>query len=142
MKRIIITLLFLTASIPAFAQSGAIWQLAGAASHYFSGASTNSTLVQAGARVLASINAYNSTTTVYYLKLYDKATAPTCGTDTPVLTLPVPNQPSGTTVGQTMAAPYAGIAFTNGIGFCITGASADNDATSAATGVTVDLVVK
>ncbi len=56
--------------------------------HYIGAVSTNSTLVAAapanGQRSVYAINAFNSNATTYYLKLYNKATAPTCGTDVPV----------------------------------------------------------
>lgn len=143
MRRLIAALALLTiGSTQALAQSGALWQQAAGASHYFSAASTNSTLVQAGPRILAGFVATNTTTTAYYLKFYDKATAPTCNADVPVFTIAVPSQPAGTTVGQISAWPYAGLAFLNGIGFCITGAAADNDNTNAATGITLSLAVK
>jgi len=142
MKRILATLAIVTMATPAMAQSGAIWQQASAASHYFSAASVNSTLVQAGPRVLFGFVATNTTATSYYLKFYDKATAPTCGTDVPVFTIAIPSQPTGTTVGQVSAWPSYGIGFLNGIGFCITAASADADTGVAATGITISLGVK
>ena len=39
--------------------------------------------VKAGRVELTSLNASNSTATAYFLKLFDKSTAPVCGTDTP-----------------------------------------------------------
>ena len=142
MKRLIAVLAIIALTAPAFAQSGALWQQAAGASHYFSAASTNSTLVQAGPRILAGFVATNTTTTTYYLKFYDKATAPTCGTDVPVFTVAIPNQPAGTTVGQINTWPYAGFAFLNGIVFCITAAAADADTGVADTGITLSLGVK
>jgi hypothetical protein len=142
MKKLLIALALVASSTPAIAQGGSTWQAAAAPLHYFSAATTNSTLVMAGARILSGFTATNTTTTVYYLKFYDKATAPTCNTDVPVLTLAIPSQPAGTTAGQIGAWPYAGFSFINGLGFCITGAAADNDNTSAATGVTLSLGVK
>lgn len=141
-KLLTFIVLFTMATSPTLAQSGAMWQTAVAPSHYFSAASTNSTLVQAGPRILSGFVATNTTTTVYYLKFYDKATAPTCGTDTPVFTIAIPHQPTGASAGQISSWPFSGLAFTLGLGFCITGAAADNDATSAATGITLSLGVK
>jgi hypothetical protein len=114
-------------------------------SKYFSAASTNSTLVQAAVSsnkfvTLKTGIALNTTMTVYYLKLYDKATAPTCGTDTPVWTLPIPFATSNAVGGFVL--PLAdGLQFKLGLGFCITGAIADNDTSNAATGVVVNLGV-
>lgn len=142
MKRTIIFLVALViAPVYAMAQ-GLGWQAAVSPRHYFSAASLNPTLVQAGYRILVNISVSNTTTTVYYLKFYDKATAPTCGTDTPVLVLAVPNQPTGTTSGQLDIHTNNGFAFSSGIGFCLTGAAADADTTNAATGVTINLGVK
>jgi len=104
--------------------------------HYLSTASTNATNVKAAAGTLHSITAVNTTATIYYLKIYDKATAPTCGTDTPVQTYPVPASATG--AGLTVN-PFPGFAFTSGIGFCLTGGIADADTASAATGVAINL---
>lgn len=108
--------------------------------HYLSAASTNSTLVAAGWHTIFSLSAYNTTTTIYYLKLYNKATAPTCNTDVPVQTIPIP---SSVTVGSiSLDLGNVGLGFPAGIGFCITAGSADNDNTNAATGVTIDMGYK
>ena len=61
------------------------------------------------------------TANVMYLKIYDKATAPTQA-DTPIMTIPLP---TGVSTGQ-FALPY-GIACSNGIGLRATTGLADND---------------
>ena len=106
---------------------------------YLSAASTNSTNVKASAGTVYSIVAINTTATMYYLKLYDKATAPTCNSDTVLGSYPVPASASGS--GFAMSVPV-GMAFSNGIGFCLTGAIADNDNTNAATGVAINFTYK
>lgn len=58
--------------------------------HAISAASTNSTLVKATALTINSLVVSNSGAAAAYFKLYSKNTAPTIGTDTPVLTLLVP----------------------------------------------------
>lgn len=82
-------------------------------------ADTNSTLVRAGAGNVSRIIGHNAAAAVRYIKLYDKATAPTVGTDTPKLTLAVP-----------ASAPFnidlAGFPFALGIGFGIVTGAADN----------------
>lgn len=104
--------------------------------HYLSAATTNSTLMRAGKGLVKVLLPINTTSTTYFLKLYDKATAPTCGTDTPVLTIPVPNAAGA---GGGVALPSAdGLQFFNGVGFCLTGGIADNDTTSAATGIALN----
>lgn len=107
--------------------------------HYLSAASTNATNVKASAGTVTSVTAVNTTATLYYLKLYDKASAPTCGTDTPVQTYPVPASATG--AGLTVN-PVNGFAFSLGIGFCLTGGIADADTASAATGVAINLGYK
>lgn len=106
---------------------------------YLSTASTNSTLVRAGRTNLLVLLPINTTTTLYYLKLYNKATAPTCGTDTPLWTVPVPFGASNS--GGGVALPMGGLLFPLGLGFCLTGAIGDADTTNAATGVAINLGV-
>lgn len=105
---------------------------------YLSAASTNSTLVWTGKALVRSVVAINTTATIYYLKLYNKPTAPTCGTDIPDQTYPVPASATG--AGLVVSAPV-GMLFGTGFGFCLTGAIADNDTSSAATGVAVNFGV-
>ena len=97
--------------------------------------STNSNVVKASGGNLFSIVAIGLTSTVRYLKLYNKATAPTVGTDVPVMTIPVPANVQG--AGVSIPFP-TGVNFSLGIGVAITSGSADND-----TGVVVagDVVV-
>ena len=52
-------------------------------------ATTNATVVKASAGRVYKIDGYNAAAAVRYIKLYDKATAPTVGTDTPVVTLAI-----------------------------------------------------
>lgn len=105
--------------------------------HYLSGASNNSTLVSgAGQNILKWLIVYNNTATIYYLKFYNKAVAPTCGTDTPVITVPLP--PNTTSTGV-LGIDLDDTRFTAGIGFCITAGQADNDNTNSATGITLNL---
>jgi hypothetical protein len=97
---------------------------------------TNSTLVFAKQGFLGAGQLVNSTATAAWFKLYDKATAPTCGTDVPKWTLAIP---ANTTPQGVPLPTNAGIQFANGIGFCVTGAFADNDTTAAPAGIIVNL---
>jgi hypothetical protein len=106
---------------------------------YLSAATTNATLVKAGPSRVTTIVAVNTGAAVYFLKLYNKATAPVCGTDVPVMTIPVPFV-SGNAAAVSIANAN-GIMFPLGVGFCLTGGIADNDNTAAATGVAVNLGV-
>lgn len=103
-----------------------------------SAANNNSTLIIAGAHTLCKALAINTSVTLYYLKTYDKATAPTCGTDTPVAVYPIPPSNGG------VAVPLGtyGEAYTLGIGFCYVAGLADNDNTSAATGTAINYAYK
>lgn len=89
--------------------------------HYVSAASTNSTLVRAGPGKITGYFLGNSAATDAYVKLYDKATAPTVGTDVPKWTMRIPAL-SSANVGQMFP-----LAFTLGIGFGITTGVADSD---------------
>jgi hypothetical protein len=105
---------------------------------YLSAASNNATLVQVGRVRLLAIAAVNTTATIYYLKFYDKATAPTCGTDTPVWTLPL----LVSTVAPTLVPTPDGLEFFAGLGFCLVANLVDSDNTNAATGVAINLGIK
>ncbi len=116
----------------------ALGQSASNMTHVLSQATTNSTLITGiNPARLYSITAINTTSTVYYLKFYDKSTAPTCNSDRVALTYPIPHA-SGNGAGFTISIPF-GFQFNNGIGICITGAIADDDNTAAATGVAIDI---
>lgn len=91
---------------------------------YISLASTNATVIKSGEVRLYVVSAIGLTSTVKYLKFYDKSTAPTVGIDTPVLTIPVPANTQGAGVVIPFNIPTL---FSNGLGFAITSGSADND---------------
>lgn len=99
-------------------------------------ATTNATSVKTSAASLYSLFATNTGAAVRYLKLYNKASAPTVGTDTPVLTIPIP---AGGFVNPPLGA--MGIRFATGLAFAITTGAADSDtaAVSAANEVKVKL---
>jgi len=91
---------------------------------YISLASTNANTINAQQSKLYVVSAIGLTSTVRYLKFYDKATAPTVGTDTPVLTIPVPANTQGAGIVIPFNIP---IDFISGLSFAITSGSADND---------------
>lgn len=96
-----------------------------------SAAGTNLTLVKGGAGKLFGYRFRNTTATVKYAKLYNKATMPVIGTDTPIETVVIP--PNG-------VASYLntiGKAFSLGLGYAITGGVGEADTTA----VAVDEVV-
>jgi hypothetical protein len=89
-------------------------------------ASTNSTNLKASAGVVLGYCFYNNTASAKYFKFYDKASAPTVGTDTPAFTVIIPAS------GGANIEFATGIPFANGIGYGITGAVTDADTTNTA----------
>lgn len=84
---------------------------------------TNSNLIKTGGRAVQGIMVHN-TGTIAFVKLYNKATAPTVGTDTPLMTVPV-----AATTGQVLIQFPNGIVFDLGLGVGITGLIGDSDTT-------------
>lgn len=105
-----------------------------------SAATTNATSVKGSAGQVYMIHASNINAAVRYLKLYNKASAPTVGTDTPVWTLAIP----GNTAGAGFVIPIdMGLAFATGIGIALTTGVADADvAAVAANEIVVNLGYK
>lgn len=92
-----------------------------------SAANTNATVVKGSAGTLYNIGASNTGITAVFIKLYNKATVPTVGTDVPVLTLVVPaNGNVDFDLGP------MGHRFATGIGLAITNQAADTDTTAIA----------
>lgn len=87
-------------------------------------ADTNAAVVKNTAGTLAGWHITNTNAAVRYLKIYDKATTPTVGSDTPKLTLAIPGSVYG--AGSTVTLPKH-VAFTNGIGIALTTAATDAD---------------
>ena len=92
-----------------------------------SAANTNATVVKGSAGTLYNIGASNTGGAAAFIKLYNKATAPTVGTDVPVLTLVVPA--SG---NVDFDLGPMGHRFATGIGLAITNLAADTDTTAIA----------
>lgn len=95
-----------------------------------SAATTNATSVTAVASTLGYITASNVNASPRYLKLYNKASSPTVGTDTPVHTFLIPGNTAG--AGTNIPLPPQGIAFSNGIALALTTGVADNDTAAVA----------
>ena len=90
-----------------------------------SAASTNATSLKGSAGVLGIVYAVNLNAAVRYLKFYNKATAPTVGSDTPVLTLPIPASTTG--AGFALNVGPNGWSFSTGIAYATTTGIADAD---------------
>ncbi len=92
-----------------------------------SAATTNATLVKNAPGRMVLIMGRNNAAAIRYLKFYNKNSAPTVGTDVPVLTIAL----DASAKFEIDLNPY-GQYFTTGIAFAITGAVADNDTTAIA----------
>lgn len=88
-----------------------------------SAASTNATSVKAAPGSVAGYTLTNTTASFKYFRLFNKASAPTVGTDSPVL---IVGLPANSSVCHSFP---AGMFLSTGIAFAITGAVADLDAT-------------
>jgi len=107
---------------------------AGTAYSLVSAATTNAASVKATAGNLFELSLFNVTAATVYLKLYNKASAPTVGTDVPIMTIPV-------AAGALYAAEFGrvGKRFATGIALAITGAPAATDATAVAAGAQLSM---
>lgn len=83
--------------------------------HAISAATTNATSVKASAGCINSLQVSNINAAARFLKLYNKASAPTVGTDTPVLTILIPANANV----MVDCGPY-GIRFSTGIAYALT----------------------
>jgi hypothetical protein len=110
-------------------------------SRTLSAANTTGISVKGSAGQVYTIVAINTNAAARFLKLYNKATAPTVGTDTPVMTIPIPGNTAG--AGVVLDTGGMGIAFGTGIGIGITTGVADADTGApAANEVVVNVLYK
>lgn len=92
-------------------------------------ASTNATSVKASAGQVYHIQVFNNSANIGYLKFYDKASSPTCNSDTVVWEVLIPASTSGAGAVVDIS---SGLVFSTGIAYCVTGAIAVNDNTAVA----------
>lgn len=91
-------------------------------------ATTNATVVKASAGQVYNITTFNNSAVLAYLKLYDKATAPVCGTDVPTYRIMIPLTATGP-----LQIPFEnGLSFSSGIGYCVVTTIPDNGAVAVA----------
>ena len=116
------------------ATNGAFWNDLG---NYSSGTylttcagATNATNIKASAGSIVGMWCSNTAGSAQYIKLYNKATAPTVGTDVPILTIGVPA--NGGFLNPVPASAF--IPFTTGISTATTGNSGDSDTTGVSAG--------
>jgi hypothetical protein len=96
-------------------------------------ADTNATLVKASPGRVKNYQIYNGNNAIRYFKFYDKATAPTVGTDIPVQRIPLP--PNAWTIFGT----DDGLRFEQGISYGIVTGAADNNTTATGTDIQVNI---
>jgi hypothetical protein len=94
-------------------------------------ATTNATVVKAANGTVCHIQGYNNKAAAAFLKMYDKATTPNVGADTPRKTYRL----NPTAAFDFATDDYYGA----GISYAITGAAADNDTTALVAGDVVCL---
>lgn len=98
-----------------------------------SAASTNATNCKNAAGNVYGFRFVNTTGTIYYLRMYNLTTSPTCSSATGFIeSIPIPASTSG--AGFAFMEPM-GEAYSTGISFCFTGGSSSTDNTNAAVGV-------
>ena len=94
---------------------------------------------------MCELSFMNTTTSLFSVRLYDTATAPSGGAPCNSATGVVANyvaQSNATSPGFTINMGPFGKAFANGIVVCITGANANNDNTNAVTGGNLNYAFK
>lgn len=96
--------------------------------HAISAASTNGTSLKASAGMIYGISISNTNAAARYFKIYNKASSPTVGTDTPVMTIQVP------ATSTVIRAFPVGLALSTGIAYAATGAMGDSDTTAIGAG--------
>lgn len=126
----------LATNTPAVATSGG-WT----PSRTVSAASDNATSVKGSAGQLGFVVVANVNAAMRYLHFYNKASAPTLGTDVPVLTIPIPGNTAGT---GAVFSVWVGVAFTTGIAFACTTTTGGTPASgnTAANDITISLGYK
>jgi hypothetical protein len=93
-----------------------------------SAATTNATSIKSSAGVLYGWSIQNTNAAQRYVKLYNKASSPTVGTDTPVITLLIPGASAG--AGNNLSGPA--INFSTGIALATTVNPTDSDTAAVA----------
>jgi hypothetical protein len=110
-----------TNTIGAAFQAVSATQATGTTARLASAASTNATSVKASAGMLYRITAANTNAAARYLKFYNKASAPTVGTDTPLFTIYLPASGG---FSEEFDIP---VSFSTGIAYAMTTGVADTD---------------
>lgn len=106
------------------------------ATPYFlnSAATTNGALILTGTSNVSSFYATNEGASTAYIKLYNKATAPTVGTDVPEMIIPVPAAVGGVPGVANPNIGFHGFRFALGLGIAITRNAVFSDTTAIGAG--------
>lgn len=94
-----------------------------------SAATTNATNIKTSVGIVFQVNANNASAAAKYVRLYNKSSAPTVGTDVPIIVITIPASSS-----KEISYDGVGVRFSSGIGYAITGGAAYNDSTAVALG--------
>lgn len=121
----------LSVSNPSFARSVAGATGGGTISSAIAPATPAGANLKASAGTVLKVFATTIQTTPVYIKLYNASSAPTCGSGTPIARFMVPVAATAANgAGTNIDVGDIGAAFGAGIGYCVTGALADNDTTA------------
>lgn len=99
--------------------------------HLIAAASTNATSVKGSGATLYGCQLTNNSTTPAYLKIYNKASSPTVGTDVPVKTIIIPGPAAGGGGNNPVFGP-GGLTLATGFALALTGVITDADTTAVA----------
>jgi hypothetical protein len=99
--------------------------------HLIAANTTNATSVKGSAATLIGCQMSNNSTTPAYLKIYNKASSPTVGTDVPVVTAIIPGPAAGGGGSNIQFGP-GGLALGTGFALAVTGVITDADTTAVA----------
>lgn len=100
--------------------------------HLVAANTDNSTSLKAGAGTVYDVQVSGIGSAPAYLKFYDKATAPTCGTDAVKAQIMIPAAATAANGAANNATFTVGKKFNAGIGFCVVTGIADTDDTAPA----------
>jgi len=100
--------------------------------HLVAANTNNSTSLKATAGTVYAVQLGGIGAAPAYLKLYDKASAPTCASDAVVVQFIIPAASTAANGGGSNVSIPVGKNFTNGIAFCVVTGIADNDNTAVA----------
>ena len=104
----------------------------GSALSVVTAATTNGSLVKAGTGILSELTISNVTAATINVKIYNKATAPTVGTDVPIMTIPVPAKEF---ISYNFGA--IGKRFALGLGLAVTAGAAATDTAAVTAGAQI-----